>query len=102
MRENKKEIEDMIDVLSTDIHANEDRLDGLDKQRENDLMLIARNTAEIKLLKDIDIERKALMFSIRTIAIELSNVLVDEHDEAVEEKVRKRVDKLRSLVNPLR
>ena len=97
-----------IDGLAVDIEAAngemrhlEDAILGLTKTIADLAVKVAHNTAEILILKDIDIERKALLFSIRTVILELSNVILTQHDVAIEQRVRSRVDKLKTLVNPL-
>lgn len=98
-----------IDGLAVDIEAANGEMRNLEdaileatKTIADLAVKTAHNTAEILILKDTDIERKALLFSVRTIVLELSNVLLAQHDVAVEQKVRSRVDKLKTLVNPLK
>ena len=63
---------------------------------------IERNAEDIGALKGIDSEKKAYSDLLRSVVLEMADVLLNMHENAVEEKTRKRVDKLRVLVNPLR
>ena len=94
----KEEIQVLTDAISDMGLANKE----VEKRIDEASGQISANTDRIGILTDCDIERKTFLFSLRAIVLELSNVLLDEHDAAIEQKVRSRVDKLKTLVNPLR
>ena len=83
-----EELEKKIKSLSTKVGKIANRLDRIEE--------------DVAALKGIDSEKKAYSDLVRSVIIEIANIIITEHDSAVEEKVRKRVDKLKTLVNPLR
>ena len=98
LQEIREELQALTDAVSDLTVSSKEMLNRIDEAFGE----ISDNKDRITVLTDIDIERKTFLFSLRSIVLELSNVLLDEHDVAVEQKVRSRVDKLRSMINPIR